>query len=330
MNTAEIERFLTDYSRISSGNKVKFEKLCAVLSQMQKAGIDCILLKGADLIHRLYGALGLRDMVDVDMLVKERDLQAIDAVLRALGYHPEIDGNPVYRSSDGILALDLITAIWYLDDQEPIWRRAVPRTVDGVEVKCLGTNDLLLYLTAYAVVHRAWLSPSFAQDVHLLIEREDVDWDSVVDEVSRRCLKIPMYHGLSFVVTRYAGAPIPGHVLRRLAPSTIGERLWYWFVQKLVTDRPVAGLGHLLLFLTQPGLKKWRWLRDRLFPSESFLQYRYGDRWHAHPLLTRLRRPFTLLFQAITLLTRIVRLLITGRSDLWVREGRASRGPLPR
>jgi hypothetical protein len=81
-----------------------------------------------------------------------------------------------------------------------------------------------------------------------------------------------------------------------------------------VTDKPVAELGHLLLFLTQPGLKKWRWLKDAFFPSEAFLQYRYGARWKTHPLMTRLRRPFSLLFQALRLLSRLVRLQITGRA----------------
>jgi hypothetical protein len=313
MRTAEIERYLLDYSRISSGNRIKFEKLRAVLSQMQKEGIECILLKGADLIPRLYGALGGRPLGDADLLVHESDLPAFDHLLTHLGYRPQIDGNPAYVDPDNILALDIITKVWYADDQDAIWQRAVQRDFEGIPVKGLGANDLLVYLTAYNVVHRGYLSASFARDIAFLVEKEDMDWGFVVDEASRRHLKIPIYHGLSFVVTRYAGVPIPDHVLRSLAPSTVSERLWYWFFQKLVTDKPVAELGHLLLFLTQPGMKKWRWLKDRFSPSDAFLQYRYGDRWNTHPLMTRLCRPFSLMFQAVTLFTRIVRLLITGR-----------------
>jgi len=112
------------------------------------------------------------------------------------------------------------------------------------------------------------------------------------------------------VASRYAGVPIPDHVLRSLAPSTLSERLWHWFFQKLVTDMPVAELGHLLLFITQPGLKKWRWLSDVFFPSPAFLTYRYGDRGSTHPLLTRLCRPFSLLSQALRLSLRILGLLL--------------------
>lgn len=313
MTTAEVEGCLLAYSRVSSGNRTKFEKLRAVLSQMAVEGIDCILLKGADLIPRLYGVLGVRAMSDVDLLVHESDLPAIDHLFTQLGYRHQIDGNPAYVDSDNALALDIITKVWYLDEQDSIWQRAVRRDFEGIAIKGLGANDLLVYLTAYNVVHRGYVSASFARDIVLLVKKERVDWDFVVDEASRCHLKIPIYHGLSFVVTRYAGTPIPGHVIRSLAPSTVSERLWYLVFQKLVVERPVADLGHLLLFVTQPGLKKWRWLRDRFLPSESFLQYRYGDRWKARPLRTRLFRPFSLLLEAARLVNRIVRLLITGR-----------------
>jgi len=312
-NTAELERYLTDYSSIISGNKIRFEKLRAVLSQMQKEGIDCILLRGADLIPRLYGALGGRALGDADLLVHESDLPAIDRLLTHLGYRPLIDGNPAYVDPDNTLALDIITKVWYVDDQTVIWQRAVQRDFDGIPVKGMGGSDLLIYMTAYGVVHRGCLANPFGRDIALVVEKEDVDWDLVVAEAFRCHLKIPMYHGLSFVLTTYAGVPIPDHVLRSLAPATLSERLWYWFFQKLVTDKQVAELGHLLLFLTQPGLKKWRWLRDVFSPSPAFLTYRYGDRWNTHPLLIRFCRPFSLLSQAIRLFIRIARLLITGR-----------------
>jgi hypothetical protein len=313
MRTAEIERYLMDYSRIRSGNRIKFDKLHAVLSQMQKGGIDCILLKGADLIPRLYGVLGVRPLGDADLLVHESDLPAIDHLLTQLGYHPQIDGNPAYVDPGNTLALDIITKVWYVDDQSVIWQRAAQRDFEGIPVKGMGGSDLLIYLTAYNVVHRGYLSEPFGQDIAFLLEKEDMDWDFIVDDASRCHLKIPMYHGLSFVVSRYAGVLIPDHVLRSLAPSTLSEGLWYWLFQKLVTEKPVAELGHLLLFLTQPGVKKWRWLRDAFFPSPAFLKYRYGDRWKTHPLITRLSRPFSLLFQAVRLFTSIARLLITGR-----------------
>src|SRR5205807_2867816 len=123
MRAADIERYVRDYVRVSSWNRVKFDRLTAVQSHMHDKGIDCILLKGADLIPRLYGVLGVRPLGDVDMLVHESDLPAIDHLLTRSGYRPIIDGNAAYMDPDNILALDIITKVWYVDEPDVIWRR---------------------------------------------------------------------------------------------------------------------------------------------------------------------------------------------------------------
>jgi putative nucleotidyltransferase-like protein len=310
VNAAEIERCFADYSRVSSADKLKFEKLSAVLGEMQKERIDCILLKGADLIPRLYGVLGVRPLGDADLLVHESDLPAIDRLLTRSGYRPIIDGNPAYMDPDNILALDITTKVWYVDEPDVIWQRAVQRQFHGISVKGLGSDDLLIYLIAYSVVHRGYLSAAFLRDMCLLVEKERLDWAFIVEEASRRHVRTPLYHGLSYV-SRRAGVPVPDHILSRLAPSRTIERLSYFFFQKLVTDKPVAELGHLLLFLTRPGwVQKVRWLSGALFPPPAFLTYRYGDRWNAHPLATRLSRPFALMSQAVRLSLRILRRLL--------------------
>ena len=158
MNATAIDHLIAAYSAVSSANRTKFQKLQVVLARFHEQGIDCILLKGADLLPRLYGVLGLRPMVDVDLLVHDQDLPAIERILREFGYSTQIDGNPVYLDPDSTLALDLTTEIWYLGDQEAIWQRAVQRDFEGTPIKGMGGSDLLIYLTAYNVVHRGTLS----------------------------------------------------------------------------------------------------------------------------------------------------------------------------
>src|SRR2546425_9212955 len=109
MEAMELEQILAAYSRVSSANKAMFAKLRVVLQQFHSNGIDCILLKGSDLIPRLYGVLGLRGMVDVNLLVHESDLPAIDHLLTQLGYRPQLDGNPSYVDPNNMLALVMIT-----------------------------------------------------------------------------------------------------------------------------------------------------------------------------------------------------------------------------
>lgn len=310
MSVASHDKLVDAYSRVSAANKRALGKLTDVLSRFRANGIDCLLLKGADLLPRLYGVWGVRPMVDADLLVRERDVAAIDEIVRNLGFLPEIDGNPAYRDPENALALDLVTQIWYHDDVERIWQRAVQRTLEGVPVKGMGSEDLLIFLTAYTVLHRGCFSPTFQTDLALLVRKEPLDWEFIMDEASRCYLKVTLYHGLSYAVRREATL-IPDHVLTRLAPSGPSEKLLAWLLHKLVTDRFVEGVSHFLLFITQPGSKKWRRLQKAFCPSKAFLQYRYGERGSIHPVWTRLKRGCALIIQAPLLLAQVVFLLFT-------------------
>ena len=304
---APLDRGVGDYARIRALNERKFARLREVLRRLHDAGIDCLVLKGADVIPRLYGVLGARPLGDADLLVHERDLPAIDRIVAGLGYHAQIDGNPVYVDPEQILALDIITRIWYVGDADAaIWRRAVSRDFHGVPIQAMSASDVVVYLTAYSVIHRGYVSHAFAQDVALLIAREAIDWELVVGEAARCHLRVALHHGLSYVAARQSGTRIPADVLARLAPVRRVEHIAARALRKLVTDTPVPELGHLLLLLTRPGVAKLAWLRERLVPSDAFLGYRYGERHRAHPWRTRVVRGVMLSLRAQRLLARVV------------------------
>lgn len=309
MTSLSADPLVEAYAEIRATNQYLLAKLQSVLALFQEQQIGVILLKGADLLTRLYGAMGLRPMTDLDLLVHEEDLPRIDAVLRDAGYQPSIDGNPSYTDANNTVSLDIVADIWYLDDTDGIWHRAMQRTQGDAPVKGMGASDLLIFLTAYIVVYRGYLSTSFARDVALLVEKEAVDWAFVVEEAVRRRLKIPLSYGLAYAAT-IGRADIPGQILAQLAPSGPAERALLYLLQRLVTEQRVAGLSHFLLFLTQPGWRRWKWLARSLFPSQAFLRYRYGERAETHPILTRLLRPLYLLRQALGVFVRILTLLL--------------------
>lgn len=309
MTLSSADQLIEAYAQVGSVNAYLLKKLESVLARFHAHGIEVMLLKGADLIPRLYGVLGLRPMTDIDLLVRTKDLPLIDRLVKELGYRPSIDGNPAYVDAENICSLDLITDLWYLDDIEAIWQRAVRRTLGTVPVKAMQANDLLIYLTAYVVVYRGYFSASFAQDVALLVRKEAIEWPYILDEASRCHLRLPLYHGLTYTAG-HGHADIPKQVLGHLAPMGLAEKWQGFLIQRLVTEQRVAGLSYFLLFVTQPGWRRWKWLARALFPPQAFFRYRYGERAVAHPILTRLARPFSLLAQALQLSVRIFVLLM--------------------
>jgi hypothetical protein len=309
MSVPAVDRWIDAYARVGSANRRSLEALAAVLTALERRGIGCVLLKGADVLPRLYGVWGLRPMTDVDLLVGGRDLPAIDEALRALGYEPEIAGNPTYRAPGGALILDLLTDLWYTDDTDAVWRRAVRQDRDGPGTLGMAAEDLIIFLTAYAVLHRGYFAPSFSQDLGLLTRKERLDWEFVLAEADRLRLRIPLFHGLSYVAGR-AAAAVPADVLARLAPAHTGERLLAFVLRRLVREQPIPNLGHFLLLIPGPGARGWRRLRDAVRPSREFLQYRYGPRGLTHPVWTRISRAQYLAVQALRLAGRILRRLV--------------------
>ncbi len=294
------------YSRVSLVNKCMLDRFVQVGQLFQEHDIDFIVLKGADVLSRLYGVRGLRPITDVDLLVHEQDLRKIDDLLRASGFHRLIDGNPAYVSPEGGLILDITTAVWYADNQTGFWERAVRRTLHGLPMLCLDAQDLLLYLTAYSVVHRGCFTPSFWTDLVLLTRKERIDWEIVVAEAIRHHMKIPVYHGLSFACRKNPRVLVPEWVFRRLAPSGAREHLLAWLLRRLVGTQPIEGLGHLLLFLTRPPGRKAAWLRRTFWPSLAFLAFRYGAPATSRPTMIRISRAFHLIRQAGVLTGRIL------------------------
>jgi hypothetical protein len=306
MSLSTLDDLVEVYSRVSLANKRTLDRFVEVARLFQDGGIDFIVLKGADLLSRVYGVRGLRPLTDVDLLVHARDLQKIDTMLMAWGFRRLIDGNPAYMSSDGGLILDIVTEVWYADDQTGLWERSVCRTVGGLSIKCLDAHDLLLYLIAYSVVHRGHFVPSFMTDLRLLIRTERIDWEIVLADTIRHHLKIPVYHGLAFACRQEPCVFVPEGILKRLAPSSAREHLLAWLLRRLVGTQPIEGLGHLLLFLTRPPGRKRAWLRRTFWPSPEFLVSRYGDLAKSQPVMLRVKRAIHLFRQAGLLIGRIL------------------------
>jgi hypothetical protein len=313
MPSLTLDDLIDAYTQVGTRNRAILDEFALIAQRFRQQGIAFIVLKGADVISRLYGVQGARPVSDVDLLVHESDLSAVDRLLRTLGFTQQIDGNPCYASAERGLSLDLVTTIWYLDAQglDDLWKRAPARRFGGTAISCLDTADLLIYLTAYAVIHRGALSAAFVQDMKLLIRKESPDWKTVALRAKRARLEVPLYHGLRHVRKTIPTIAIPDTVLALLAPARGSELMLAWLLRKLVTPNPLPEVGHLLLFYTQPGLKKLAWLWQRLYPSPAFLSYRYGSAGQTMPWRMRLSRLAHLTGSGLLLSGRVVRRLLT-------------------
>ncbi|HDN64899.1 MAG TPA: hypothetical protein ENF23_01160, partial [Methanosarcinales archaeon] len=67
-------------------NMIHYDELGTALRVFADAGIDVIVLKGGALAETVYRDIGLRPFSDVDILVREEDLQRAKEVMTKIGY----------------------------------------------------------------------------------------------------------------------------------------------------------------------------------------------------------------------------------------------------
>lgn len=182
--------------------------------------IDAIPLKGLHLAHRLYPSPGLRDMGDLDLLVRRPALRDADAALRKLGYAPDFD--PAQIEGGTLQAVEYwredampvhlhwhvtnasLPHFMYRIDVDEIWRDA-----RGGE---LAPHHLFVTLCEHALKH------SFAELVHLTdleLASRSVDWTLVADTARRWGIENAVHFSRT-LLRELAGVETPGGDVPRL------------------------------------------------------------------------------------------------------------------
>ena len=192
------KRFLTSTKHLLSIEAGLIKIHSAFLSK----GIDFIVLKGLTHSYNLYEEPNLRPMFDLDILVKEKDIeQALYAVLE-LGFKPEkrIKENYLLRNisinqhipalSFNDCAIELHKSLFPLYNQISItetelWLQCTIQKINNIEVNTLCPEDNLLYLCHHANEH---LKGGFVKliwylDIALLIKKynESINWERVLE-----------------------------------------------------------------------------------------------------------------------------------------------------
>lgn len=152
--------------------------------------LEVLPLKGLHLAHRVYPSPGLRDMGDLDLLVRRSRLREADATLRQLGYVPDhdperVDGgslNAVEYWRDESMPVHLhwhvsnssLPHFMYRVDVDELWREAR----DGA----LAPHHLVVTLCEHALKH-SYSMLILLTDIDLA--SRGVDWEAVVHTARR-------------------------------------------------------------------------------------------------------------------------------------------------
>lgn len=223
---------------------IQVPELLAVLEALGSRGIDAVAHKGPALSALAYGRAGVRDSVDLDLLVRESDLTAAEAALRERGYRRSSPGDLTPReergwraawnetelvSADGWTSVDLHWRICprrfpFRVDSPRLWARRHRVALGGGEVPVFPAESQVVLLCVHGAKD-GWSRLVWLCDVDRVVRAfPSLDWEEVralgEDGRCRRAVGLGL-----LLACRLLGTPVPAPVLARLGGDARLRRL---------------------------------------------------------------------------------------------------------
>ena len=264
--------------------------LVSVLTELSRAGVRALVLKGAHLAYTHYPKPWLRPRLDTDILVAAEQRVRAGAVLQDLGYRPgnHYDGDLVthqfrYDRQGRHGLTDAIDLHWKIANPHLFANaltfeelEAEAGSIDGLGPHARGPSDVhaLLLACIHRVAHHdnsdrlIWL-----YDIHLLTHAlTPSTGDSLVQLATRKRLRAVCASGGERAHSRFAGGVTPGW-LAQLASDGHSNEPSAGFL--------AAGRSKADTFVSDlRTLDRWphraRLIAEHLFPPAAYIRQAYG------------------------------------------------------
>ncbi|MDD4013986.1 MAG: nucleotidyltransferase family protein [Candidatus Omnitrophica bacterium] len=263
------ERAKTELRRMSGRvlavNARAEEEILFLAAVFEEAGIEPIFIKGAAFLGEIYKTLGLRDLSDIDVLVKEKDFVRASRILEERGFHfqDQTGTREGYRTQrlyekEGHIPVDLhsgFTGRKVHDrmmgiDREEVWRTRREIYLKGGRIYTLDLEHTVIYACLHLAAQHSFGGLIWYVDLNEVISRyaREMDWKRVITLAAKYRVKRPLYHALSFV-ENLMDAPVPPEVLKNL--KHVRRRMDVWVFQKIKhSKRRTDYLAELAMFDT--------------------------------------------------------------------------------
>jgi len=255
--------------------------LANVLKRLNRAGIPVMPLKGQILSFALYGDVGLRQTLDMDLEVPREDLARAQECLASKDWHLEETFFPMSaRQWDGFLRNEqhinfihaktgrMLELHWRNQWETPYetrarWARSIPSTWQGCSIQTMRPSDMTLYLCSHGGLHE-WFRAKWLGDLARAHALGLLDWSSAWEEARRSRQTRVLLAGI-YLLNQLYGLPRPD----------LPAEAWQEFSPRL-TAVPLQALQHAgePINRASPSKLRYRMRRSRyerlLWPAKSW------------------------------------------------------------
>lgn len=227
-------------------NHALVETLFSILSLMETHNIQVVPFKGPVLSENLFGDIGLRRYLDLDLLISKKDaVKAID-LLAGMGFIPDelqlpateekaaflerLTGISLIRDISGHrVSLDLQWDIANRFARIPVDLELISDcieevTLSGRQVHSLSPEVLLCYLCIHGAKHR-WMTLDLVCCINQLIQvRQDINWEQTVDFAKKIHCQTAVLCAL-YLSRYFFDTVLPETIVRKIESSRTVEQL---------------------------------------------------------------------------------------------------------
>ncbi len=312
------------------------------VSALQAEGIDVMALKGVALLDQLYAEPGMREMSDIDILVRSESADRAQEIIQGLGYEPVGSESvqeqtrqvhrhlPKLHNHDRELSFEVHTHFVASDsplyfDIDTVWRRARHREIFGSQVLVPSPEHMLLHLCVHFFLDRRFTSSASLRQLadivrYVEVEGDSFDWDFFVQEVRENGLSGAVFTALSSAES-LADLDLPPDVMTALEPAGYSRRLQELFITQRVlrpdtltaTELVPHNSAYTLVAVVKSVLR-------RIAPTGQYLENRYGHESAGARRMTRLKRLGEVLQRTSSYLFNPRRLWQEVQVDKWLHS----------
>lgn len=283
---ATIQKSLKESYLLSlSHNIVLLKDLSKVLSSLEEKGVRTIVLKGAALLERIYPDIGVRPVMDIDLLFCEEN-EEVKKVLEGIGYRLISTCPRIY--DNGRTIIDIHTDIDSFTRLGPIpytpklstttlWEDGSPWGVSFNTVRILSPEDTILTLSIHFVKH-SFLRLLWLIDIIEVIKgNPKIDWKKMGQRTKEAGFEKLLFYVLYYIKEIFG--IIPEDILSEIRPERLGliERR---IIDRIIKNHRRDGYGDILYFYMIRGtLRKILFAARILFPTKEKIVEISGSRY---------------------------------------------------
>jgi len=264
----------SNYKNTAVRNMFLTDELLSILNEYSTNNIKAIPIKGPLIAEQFYENLTVREFIDIDILVHQKNVEkAKDILIKrdySLEFHLSKKEDIAYRNSSFYLKdqkihytlfnkekgisielhwLFVPTEYSFSPNIDNIWQRASYFELEGKEILSLSIEDLLLYLCIHGTKHH-WMQLKWICDINELINKnKDLDLNKLsANAIKYKCERMILL-GLKLTNELYH-TELPTNLIKKIDSRIDIRRLADEVISNLFVERYTFSFKHLFFLRT--------------------------------------------------------------------------------